>query len=596
LIVGVFFFAPDFSAAQVVVPPGSEIPIPPKTSNDSPQVVRADTIQAPFGRSRAPRTADIGPQYQWNREEMFASGALTVSDLLERVPGVTGFRTGWLASPKFAAVNGDLDRIQVYYDGIEIDNLDPRSGQLLDLTTIELWSLESVQIERAANGIRVHLRSWRVDRTAPYTRTDIFTGDEDTQIYRGYYGKRFGNGSGLQLGGEHYSTRASRLGGGGDALSFMGRFGIARRMWSIDAYALRRGASRTLQPTFSTTGGLSIPAYDGTHSITYLRGAIGNPAGGGWAEVVASNTRFSDRSVFVTPGEALAQRLVADTSDTSVSRFQYLGTAGFSRGPVRLSVEDRVRAFDDEIFHSPAVRAEVGGKFGIASLYAESNSLTRANRADVIGRLTPLPFLAVAGAFSVSEPHDSTEITAPLPWNAARLEVGLRLINPWLIGGFITRDTAVLVGPVFVDTAYQAVSIGRRQGLYGGLRGSIYKDLYVDVVGTRWDSAGFYQPRYQARSEIFVNTRWISRFRSGNFGLKAAFIYDYRGRVTFPTPGGTRIAAGSGVMNGLLEIRIRNGVASYQIRNIAGTNYQIFPDFFMPRSINIYGIRWEFWN
>jgi hypothetical protein len=72
---------------------------------------------------------------------MFASGALTVADLIERVPGTTAFRSGWLASPKFAALNGDLNRIRVYYDGIEMDNLDPKSGALLDLTRVELWTL-----------------------------------------------------------------------------------------------------------------------------------------------------------------------------------------------------------------------------------------------------------------------------------------------------------------------------------------------------------------------------------------------------------------------------------------------------------------------
>jgi hypothetical protein len=527
---------------------------------------------------------------------MFASGALTVADLLERVPGMTGFRSGWLASPKFAALNGDLNRVRLYFDGIEMDNLDPRSAPLLDLTTVELWTLESVQVERFANELKVHLRSWRVDRTNPYTRTDVFTGDEDTNLYRGFYGKRFGSGFGLQLGGQQFSTRAARLGGGGDALSFMARVGIARRMWSIDAFGLRRGSSRTLQPTFSTTDGLSIPEFDGNHDLYYLRAGAGNPSGGAWAQLIGSYMRFADRSPHVTEPEAFADRLVADTTDTTTSRYQYVGAVGYSRGAIRASIQDRVRASDGETYHTPAVRLEAAGTRGVASLYAESNQFTRATRADIIGRFTPLSFLAIAGAFSTSEPYDSVAINAPPPWKAARLEVGLRLLNPWLIGGFITRDTAVLAGPQLVDTAYQAVTIGKRQGLYAGLRGRLYKDLNVDIVGTRWDSAGFYQPRYQARSEVNINTRWMSRFPSGNFGLKIAFIHEYRDRVNFPTPSGIRTTPASGIMNGLVEIRILRGVASYQIRNIAGENYQMFPDFFMHRAINLYGIRWEFWN
>ena len=581
--------------AQVVVPPASEIPIPPKPATDSAAPKR-DTIQPPFGRSVGPRTADIGPQYQWNREEMFASGALTVSDLLERVPGMTGFRSGWLASPKFTALNGDLNRVRLYYDGIEMDNLDPKSAPLLDLTTIELWTLESVQVERFANELKVHLRSWRVERTDPYTRTDVFTGDEDTNLYRGFYGKRFGNGFGLQLAGQQYSTRAARLGGGGDALSFMGRVGIARRMWSIDAFALRRGSSRTVQPTFSVTDGLSIPAFDGNHDLYYVRAALGNPSGGMWAQLIGSYMRFADRSPEVTAAQAFSDRLVADTTDTTTSRYQYVGAAGYSRGALRASVQDRIRAFEGETYHTPAARLEFAAPMGVASLYAESNQFSRATRADIIGRLTPLSFLALAGAFSLSEPYDSVALTAPPAWKAARIEAGVRVFNPWVIVGFITRDTALLVGAHLVDTAYKAVRIGKRRGMYAGVRGKLYKDLNVDVVGTRWDSAGLYQPRFQARSEVNINTRWMSRFPSGNFGLKIAFIHDYRDRVNFPTAAGIRTTPASGIMSGLVEIRILRGVASYQIRNIRGDNYQMFPDFFMPRTINLYGIRWDFWN
>ncbi|MDQ3081684.1 MAG: hypothetical protein M3R07_05680, partial [Gemmatimonadota bacterium] len=89
---------------------------------------------------------------------------------------------------------------------------------------------------------------------------------------------------------------------------------------------------------------------------------------------------------------------------------------------------------------------------------------------------------------------------------------------------------------------------------------------------------------------------WSSRFPSGNFGLKAALVYDYRGDIAFPVADGSVIAAASGTVSGLLEIRIMRAIVSYQVRNITGELYQIAPDFFMPRTINFYGVRWEFWN
>jgi hypothetical protein len=609
-VVGAFFFAfPVVMRGQVVVPPASEVPIPPKPS-DSTAKPKPDSLKAPFGRSVIPRTADIGPQYQWNREELFASGAYTVADLLERVPGATSFRTGWLASPKFVAMNGDLGKIKVFYDGIELDNLDPRSGSMLDLTTIDLWALENVSIERFANELRVHLRSWRVDNTDPVTRTDVYTGDEDTNIYRGFYGKRFNSGAGLQVAGQQFSTRSARFGGGGDALSFMGRAGIAKRMWSVDAYAVRRNASRVIQPNLGD--GLSLPPFQGTQTIAYLRTAIGNQTGGPWLEALASNMRLAESSAHQDQGAALTKNIRADTTDTTTKRIQYSLTGGIARGPIHASVTDRIRAFEGDVTHSQSARFEATGKIGVFGLYGEKTGDTKRKRVDAVFRVTPLSFLAIAGAASydspdkTSEPEimfpditDSTvsELVLPVPkTKSARIEVGIRLWSPWLIAGFITRDTAVLAPPTVIDSAYSFREIGKRNGLYAGLRGKLYKDINLEVLGTKWDSAGFYQPKYQARSEINLSTRWLSRFPKGSFGLKFAVIHEYRSEVKFPIADGFRTTSSAQIMSALLEIRILKGVASYQVRNMWGEIYQIMPGFIMPRSVGVYGIRWEFWN
>ena len=71
LFVGAFFcIVSQSSSAQVVVPPATEVPIPPKPPTDTTQAKqRTDTLKAPFGRLPSPKTTDIGPQFEWNREE-----------------------------------------------------------------------------------------------------------------------------------------------------------------------------------------------------------------------------------------------------------------------------------------------------------------------------------------------------------------------------------------------------------------------------------------------------------------------------------------------------------------------------------------------
>ena len=592
---GAFFVAtPVVIRAQVVVPPGSEVPIPPKPKTDTvPATPKPDTIKVAFGRGAGPKTADIGPQYSWNRAEMFASGALTVADLLERVPWATSFRSGWLASPKFVAVNGDPGRIKIFYDGIELDNIDPRNGGILDLNTVQLWTLEAVSVERFANEIRVNLRSWQVDRTDPYTRVDILTGDENTNAYRGYYGKRFDNGAGLQLAGQQYNTRSARLGGGGDALSFMIRTGIARKMWSLDAFEMRTNASRVIQPTFGD--GLSLQPFQGNYDLAYIRAGLGDVAGGPWLQLIASTMRLAESSPKHDAASAPALHLLPDTVDSATSRNQFLATAGYYRGPLKFSGSDRVRAFDGGTYHTPSGRFELASNFGLVSLFAEKNYLTKVGRTDAVVQLTPLPIFSVTGSVSTIFPDDAVKSTNP-KYTAARLEAGVRLFKPWLIGGFITRDTAYLKPLAVFDTAYVARSEGRRNGYYAALRGPLYKDINVDIQGTMWDSAGAYQPRYQARSEVNLITSWLSRFPSGNLGIKIAVVHDYRSSVVFPTSTGSRVTNASGIFSAQVELRILRGVATYQVRNIFGDQYQLIPDFYMPRPISLYGIRWEFWN
>jgi hypothetical protein len=508
---------------------------------------------------------------------MFASGALNVAELIERIPGATSFTTGGLNTAKFIAVNGDLRRVRVFYDGIEFDNLDARTAPLLDLSAIQLWTLESISIERAADELRVHLRSWQVDRTLPYTRVDVSTGDENTDIYRGFYGKRFGGGQVLQAAANQYGTTA-RFGGGGNALSIFARLGTAGKRWSVDAAGVTKNLTRTSQPSFGTAP--AVPSFEASQRLIYLRGSYGDIGDGPWVEAIASTQRLAEDT----------KHTASDTTDTTAHRNQFVVAAGLTRGILRASVADRVRSLSGDVFHTPELRVELSDRIAAAGLFAESDGLASTKRVDAIFRLNPLRSVAIAGSVSRLAPDAGATVIA------ARIEAGAKVFNPWLSIGFITRDTASLPGLRAIDTAYIATEAGRRSGLFVALRGPLFRQLAVDLVATSWDSADVFRPRFQMRTEVSITTSWLSRFPSGSFGLHAALVHDYRGRVAFPTASGGRLTGASSIFSGVLEIRILRGVASYRVTNIGYSAYQIVPDFFMPRTVNIYGLRWEFWN
>jgi hypothetical protein len=201
----------------------------------------------------------------------------------------------------------------------------------------------------------------------------------------------------------------------------------------------------------------------------------------------------------------------------------------------------------------------------------------------------------VAGA--ISRIGAASDATDDVPTTlSARLEGGVRFRDAWLVGGFLTRDTVILQPLRAFDTAYIAQPAGRRSGTYFGVRGKIYRALGADIIATQWAAADAYRPQYQVKSEVNLITRWLSRFPSGNFGIHAAMFHDYRTQARFPTAAGDRVTASSNVFSGLLEIRILRAVISYQIRNMSSEIYQLVPDFYMHRVINLYGVRWDFVN
>lgn len=573
----------------------SAVPIPDKAKADSTPdtlAVKRDSIKPPIGRFADPATYEIGPQYEWNRAQLFATGALSVGDLLDRMPGMTTFRSGWLATPQTAAYNGDFRRLRVFYDGVEIDALDQMTGSMLDLSTVQLWTLEHLSVERSAGEVRLHMRSWRVENTDPYTRVDIATGNEDTNLYRGFYGKRFDNGGALQLAGQQYGVTSSRFAGSGDGLSLLGRLGIARKTWSIDAFVNRTHATRDIQrPAVVVPSRPPILSLDATHTNAYLRAAVGGVNSGPWAQATVASLAFKGTT---GPNRSVGATTQPDTTERRNSETQYNLSAGYTLGPARVEVQDRLRALGGASYNSVSGRLDIVTPLGSLSGFAEHDGFRQQTNADVGIRFQPLPFIAVAGSFAQSVPAGGT---GSLPNStSARGEVALRVFGPWISVGMITANNTQGPAPIVYDTLFLPTPSGRTNAKTASIRGPIGRGFGIDAWITRRDSTGPYQPQYISRSEINFANNFAKRFPRGDFDLRVAAIYEYRGHTFFPLSAGDLRIAPAKTLSALLEIRILRAVVSYQQRNILAYQYQTIPAFEMPRVLAIYGVRWDFWN
>jgi hypothetical protein len=546
----------------------------------------ADTIKAPLPVFPAPPLIGAGPSFRWNREEIGRSGAFTLDELLARVPGVEAYRTGWLAAPALVAVAGDVSRVRVFLDGIELEGLDPTGGGLLDLSRIQLWSLEEVAVERGADELRVFLTTWRVERTTSSTRTDVATGDQETNLYRGMFGRRFGRGEVLQLGAQQYgySNNITAF-GGGDELAIFGRVGIGRRLWSLDAYLMRGNRSRDAQdPLF---GGTTLPAQDAIRTDAYARLAFGSTQSGAWLHLLGASQRFNQ--------EASGSGTAA-LPDTQISNRQYVATAGYARGGFLVSATGRMR--DPDIGDQQTTvtgRASFDSRYVTLALRADARESDTISVQEASAALRPTTWLTLSG--SIARRNGGEPEFDQL---SARAEAGLRLGGLWVIGGVLTSDTThVLTPPLLLDASLPPVEdADAPEGFYGGLRGRLWRDVFVDAQLTQWSEEGTYRPRQSGYGYLYVDTKWLGRFPSGSFGFTGSAGYVFRDRVPFPTSaGGSDFGSTIRELHFQLEIRILDGALFWQqFYRIDPARPEIVPGFGVPRQTNIYGVRWQFWN
>jgi hypothetical protein len=559
-------------------------------------------MKAPFTRAPMPVPIEIGQSLVYDRAALFATGAVTLQDLLDRIPEITGLRAGWIAAPMVSSFMGDIRRVRVFFDGVEYDEIDPRTGGILDLTEVQLWPLEELRIERGATEVRVYARTWRVDRTTPYTRTDISTGDQQTNMYRGFFGRRWGQGEGVQIGAQQYGTTPPQRGSpSSDALSLLARVGWARAGWSIDAFAMRTNRHRgTILPQAIRGVDLldTLPALQSARTDAYLRAGFGDPEGGPWLQAIASslgyNIQHSSSNLFGPTTTDTTKR------DTTRFRAQYVLTGGLTFGLLRLEGAERLRVGEAHRLSTPSGRAEfVSGPLAV-SAFAEGRGPDSISRVELTGRLTPLPFVSVLAA--VGRSNDRHAPDSSNTSNFLRGEAAIRLFGLWLAGGVVRRDSILLLPPRVFNTGYAAVESPMATGFTARIEGTLYHALRANITGIRWnDSSGFYRPRYETRSEIYLQTNWLSRFPSGNFGVLASVSHEYRSKTLYPfSPSAGTIEVtsvpDSRIYNFHLELRLLSAILSYQFRNIRGDPYELVPGYLMPRLNQFYGVRWEFWN
>lgn len=571
------------------------------------RAIAADTIKDPLARFERPDDFETSPRLRFSREEILSSGAVNLADVLDRIPGVTTYRSGWIAGVHAASFAGDTRRIRLFVDGVEMDAIEPRNGGALDLTDVQLWTLDELVVERAAGEVRVWMRTWTVERTTPYTRADIFTGDLNTNAFRGLFARRWRNGLLLQLGGQQVATQSGRVNaftgaegstgrGDGTVQGFMARIGWSRRRVSLDVFANATGRER--DPHAARAGFTDLLPYKGSRRDAYLRLGYGDTLRGFWSQAIVGVVRTRLEGI----GEAVAETdsTPAITTDTIRGRTQQLLAAGYRTSRWSVSMTDRVRAINGTVLHAPAVRGRLGGARFAIGAFAEANGADSTRRVDLSARAQPFSWLMLTGAQSTRTPDSAT---GRLNGNTVRAEAALKFGRLWLGGGVIRDNANRFESPTILGTPAALLSSIDAQGVLVSAAGRLYKDVRLDVQAIRWDGSQYNRPQLQVRTEIALISDWRRKFPRGEFSINARIWHELRDGVPFfyGTAAGNdapdvRITERANVVTGLLELRIQRGTLFYQYRNLTGGAYEQIRGITMPPAVQLYGVRWEFWN
>lgn len=146
--------------------------------------------------------------WEWDREEILASKAITLVELLDEIPGAVPLRGGDFGTPvSVSAFGAGGGRIRVFRDGIE---LLPLEGSVPDLSRVGIGGLMSIRVVRSVGDLLIELESVLAAGGRPYSLVEAGTGDLNSNLFRGTFSHPRALGGVVALTMERVDTRGPR--------------------------------------------------------------------------------------------------------------------------------------------------------------------------------------------------------------------------------------------------------------------------------------------------------------------------------------------------------------------------------------------------
>ena len=592
-------------AAQVPLPrprpvpqqPRDTIPPPADTAAaaEAATAVETDTTPPPQ-LPRMPAAATEGWDagvWVWDRTALLASGALTLADLLERIPGVTRVRYGLAGMPEVASgLGGNAGRIELLLDGFALDPLD---GPGLDLSRIQLAELESVRIRRGLGSLRIELETLSAWERAAYSRVEAGTGDFGTDLLRGLFLTPSFLGGSLGLAVERLASDGLGFREPAENFGIWTKWTLAGQGRGIQVEYRRASTSREARDSYGP--------FDGTRADLVLRGRI-EPVPGLVAEAFAGRSTVED--------------VRADTIRLHDVSEQAGFRAGFRRGGLEAGTSTRWRR--NHGLPGWDVELTAGGTFG--QILALDGSVRMVDWRGVGPswsggvRVRGGPILGVrplaewhTGAGSAPFSKDSTG--APILTERTGYRVGAILTRGGLelgaAGLMLDADSVRALGLISEPAGPHLYPGGRIRGWEVSARiPTPWPSLYLEGWFTRWWSGEpwVYLPVESGLGSLVFHA---TPLRSGNLEVLARLEGRHRGTMLVPVSGGDAgggpappiltLAPAATTLDFYLQLRVKDVRAFLRWENLTrrrGIWDVPGRELVGPRLF--YGVKWQFRN
>lgn len=562
-----------------------------------------DTIfyNMPIVRDGLPASYATGV-WEWDRHGIMASGANTLSELFQEIPGLVPLLGGDYGAPHAMSAFGQGGGgYRIFRDGME---LYPVEGGVADLQRIGLVGVQRVRLDRSMGRMVVELWSHRYEDGRPFSVIEAGTGDLDTNMFRGVFADPTALFGSIAGGLERIDTR-----GRGP-----GRDEGGNRTGSWVRYQVHMGERAAVGVDFRRVGTQTrIPVYvpRSTRTDLMLKGA--------WRVVPGVTLEgYTGRSSHSVEGDTLA------FDPRGGSRSQHGGRVGLEMGG--LWANGSARFFEGDL---PARTWDASGGYtnprwgGLAGRYGGA-SWNDVETADFGARawFAPLPWVTLFGAYEEGEygsrqgpladeagPPPLLPPTGPVPGreavtNRESLRVGGSL-GAWgvTLGGAVLYNSSDLALPLTtqLDAGAEAVPGVHRNGFESmAVLPTFMEGLTLEGSYQWWDEGGPYLP-----AQIYRGSFEFHRVYKESENLELWASLGVRGHDpmrAFVVPGEEHpdvVAVVPFYQNWYFRIQVRVvtvrlwlGMENFTFRR----ELQMFPERRLPFARSFFALRWDMWN